>query len=191
MTTEVQQLKRCLVCKVAKPFSEFNSHQHCEFGLHPRCKVCRKALDVLRRTPEYITLKNIKARCSNPAHPDFPNYGGRGITVCEEWRTRLCGYANFLKSVGLRPSPKHQLDRTNNDGNYEPGNVRWVLPIVNIRNRRSTRRLTCNGETKTLAEWAEQAGVNIDRIAKRVALGWTPEQAVYGKFPFQNVNGAD
>lgn len=75
-----------------------------------------------RETPEYRAWTNMKSRCQNPNHVQFPDYGGRGIRVCERWQT----FENFLADVGRRPSKFHSIDRINNDGGYEPGNVRWA-----------------------------------------------------------------
>lgn len=76
----------------------------------------------------------MKKRCHNPANKDYVRYGGRGIVVCRRWRE---DYAAFAADVGPRPSKRHTLDRIDNDGNYEPGNVRWATPEQQWRNRRS------------------------------------------------------
>jgi hypothetical protein len=75
-------------------------------------------------------------RCTNPRRKKYPNYGARGITVCEYWKN---SFAAFLSDVGRRPTPRHSIDRINNDGNYEPGNVRWALPVEQAHNRRKRR----------------------------------------------------
>lgn len=85
------------------------------------------------RTPEFIAWQNMVARCSNPQHPSFRYYGGRGINVCERWRS---SYENFLADMGRRPSPDLTLDRINNNGNYEPDNCRWATHSDQMRNRR-------------------------------------------------------
>lgn len=94
------------------------------------------------------------------------NYGGRGITVCERWLS----YEAFLADVGERPTAKHTLDRyPNNDGHYEPGNVRWATRKEQARNRRSARMVTIDGETRSAIEWAETAGIDPSRILGRLA----------------------
>jgi hypothetical protein len=74
----------------------------------------------------------MRHRCSNPNSEDYPRYGGRGITVCDRWEN---SFEAFLNDMGDRPFPEAQLDRENNDGNYEPGNCRWVTALVNSNNR--------------------------------------------------------
>lgn len=84
-------------------------------------------------TPEYHAWHAMFQRCTNPHHASWEDYGGRGVTVCERWQS----FENFIADMGPRPSPKHSLDRTNNDGNYEPSNCRWATWNEQARNRRS------------------------------------------------------
>ncbi len=83
--------------------------------------------------PEYHVWQGMIKRCTNQKNRGWPNYGGRGIKVCERWRN---SYPDFLADVGRRPSAKHSLDRINVNGNYEPGNVRWATAKQQIKNRR-------------------------------------------------------
>lgn len=103
----------------------------------------------------------------------YARYGGRGITVCERWKS----FDAFLADMGER-QPGATLDRINSDGNYEPSNCRWATPTEQANNRRTSRRLTADGVTMTLAEWSRSTGVPAARIGARVdRLGWTPERA--------------
>ncbi len=116
------------------------------------------------------------ARCHNPKHVTWHRYGGRGITVCAEWRV---SYVSFAAAVGQRPSKDHQLDRINNDSNYQPGNVRWATRKENARNRSNNRMITVGDETLCLSEWVERTGVPYDTLTSRLGtLGWSADEAL-------------
>jgi hypothetical protein len=86
--------------------------------------------------PEYFTWRNMRQRCGNAKLPEFKDYGGRGISVCQRW---MGSFDAFFADVGERPSDAHTLDRIDPDGNYEPGNVRWATRTEQQRNKRTTR----------------------------------------------------
>jgi hypothetical protein len=95
--------------------------------------------------------------------------------VYEGWRN---DFAAFLEEVGPRPSPEHSLERKKNDRGYEPGNVRWATATEQARNRRSSRFLTFQGETRTMAEWSERTGLSPHNIKHRIdKMGMTVEEA--------------
>lgn len=85
-------------------------------------------------SPTWRSWQAMKARCLNSKHHAWPNYGGRGISICGRW---LNSFENFLADMGERPTGT-SLDRINNDGNYEPGNCRWATPSQQIANRRKS-----------------------------------------------------
>lgn len=131
--------------------------------------------------PEYGVLRGMKLRCGNPGATGYRWYGGRGIRVCDEWKGRG-GFARFIAHIGPRPSTEHQIDRIDNDGNYEPGNVRWVTQTENKRNRRNTRRYDFRGENLTAGEVSEKTGVPSDVIDARINnCGWSIDRAATEK----------
>ena len=125
------------------------------------------------RSPEYRAWSAMLERCTNERHAAWNDYGGRGISVCERWRS----FDAFLSDMGPRPSRQHTLDRVNNDGNYEPANCRWATWTQQARNRR--------GITKPNIEEVismSKSGLSRMRIAR--ATGLTPttvERIVTGK----------
>jgi lambda repressor-like predicted transcriptional regulator len=127
------------------------------------------------RAPEYIVWVGMIQRCHNPKGTGYSDYGARGIKVCARWRR---SYAHFLEDAGRQPSPKHSIDRINNDGNYEPGNVRWALPAVQARNRRNNHNIEAFGRVRCVTDWATDLGANPATISGRLKRGWTPEDAV-------------
>lgn len=90
------------------------------------------------RLPEYKAWTALRNRCSNPNNPGYINYGGRGITVCERWQGEH-GFENFFEDMGRKPTPKHSIDRKENDGNYEPENCRWATKLEQTHNRRCSK----------------------------------------------------
>ncbi len=124
---------------------------------------------------EYAIWRGMNARCHNEKAKDFKNYGARGVCVCARWRE---SFEAFFADIGRRPSAEHQIDRTDNNGNYEPGNCAWRTPSDNARNRRTNKLITCFGETLPLVEWASRTGISRVLIAYRIKSGWEPEKAL-------------
>lgn len=128
-----------------------------------------------KRSPEYNAWLHMRERCLDPKNPRYRDYGGRGIQVCNRW---LSSFENFLKDMGDRPSPQHSLDRTDNGKNYELSNCQWATRLQQQNNTRWNTRVTVNGESRTLAEWARVSGLDYKLIFLRLQRGWTIEQAV-------------
>lgn len=124
---------------------------------------------------EYVIWRHMIDRCCNPKHPSFPNYGARGIVVCERWRN---SFDAFVDDVGERPGGGFWLDRLDNEGGYEPGNVGWTRISENQRNKRTTRWLEAYGERLPLQAWAERLGCPSCTIIGRIKGGWTVAKAV-------------
>lgn len=120
------------------------------------------------RSSIYKNWSAMKIRCSNPNHESYPDYGGRGITVCERWEK----FENFLADMGERPTPKHEVDRIDNDKGYSPENCRWATRKEQNRNKRDNRFITINNETKCLSEWCEIYGTTFMLVETRLKHGW-------------------
>src|SRR3990167_2901187 len=123
---------------------------------------------------EHFAWIEMRRRC-NPSSPKYRRrYADRGITICERWGL----FANFLSDMGAKPSHAHSLDRIDNDGNYEPNNCRWATVAEQNSNKTTTKRLTINGESKHVAEWARTAGVDRS-AAKKIADRYDISEADY------------
>lgn len=124
-------------------------------------------------TPTFKTWSSMLHRCYNPQAQQWPNYGARGIKVCPRW----FDFSEFLKDMGEKPDGL-MIGRIDNDGDYEPSNCRWETPRQQQNNRRSNRRLTFNGKTDTLENWARTVNLKADTIAHRIKRGWSLEEAL-------------
>jgi len=139
---------------------------------------CDSTSHGMSRTPEYNTWNKIKERCYKTGCRDYKNYGARGIKVCNEW---VNSFPAFLSYIGFRPSPDHSLDRIDNDGNYEPGNVRWATRSEQQRNTRRNHILTLKGRSQCITAWAEETGIPDHVILYRLnRRGWPIERALAG-----------
>lgn len=112
------------------------------------------------------TYNGMKTRCYNKHHLHYPNYGGRGIKVCDKWLGKD-GLKHFLEDMGERPEGC-TLDRIDNDKNYCPENCRWANRSEQMNNTRRSVRISYNGEQHTVTEWAEKLGVNRSTIYMRI-----------------------
>jgi hypothetical protein len=127
------------------------------------------------KIPEYGIWKGARKRCNNPNDKRYADYGGRGIQMHHDWDD----FSRFFADMGPRPSPKHTLDRIDNNGHYEPGNCRWATKRDQANNRRSTPLLEFNGETMSLAQWARRVGLPAHILNGRKRLGWPMEKILY------------
>lgn len=136
------------------------------------------------KTRLYGTWTNIKSRCNNPNRDMYYVYGGKGISVCNEWND----FVKF-KDWALKNGYKDDLtiDRVNNDGNYEPNNCRWVTITEQSRNRTITIKIKHSLEEKTLIEWCEQFKINYHKAYRRYRKGWSFEKI----FEIKNKEGGN
>lgn len=118
----------------------------------------------------------MRSRCHNPKSSYFARYGGRGIAVCDEWRD---SFENFFAHVSKLPhfgEAGYSLDRINNDGDYEPGNVRFATVTEQARNRADNRVVEIHGKRMTVVEIAELAGTAYSTIHDRLKRGLSGEE---------------
>lgn len=127
------------------------------------------------RSPEYNSWSGMKQRCYYKGHIFYKHYGGRGITVCDRWLGEH-GFENFLNDMGNKPTPKHSLERIENNGNYEPGNCKWATVPEQRSNKRNNVRITFMGETLILEEWSRRLKIGSALLGKRIKA-WGVERA--------------
>lgn len=126
-------------------------------------------------TKIYAIWRGMLNRCENPKAKSFPDYGGRGIKVCPEWHdggTFIKWAENSGYAEGL------EIDRIDNNGDYEPDNCRWIERLLNSNNKRNNKLIEHNGETKTLAEWARVYNVSYKNLSRCLLVGYSLDDAV-------------
>ena len=124
----------------------------------------------------YTAWGNMKQRCFNPSRRDYAWYGGRGITVCSEWRNSFPAFMAWALENGYQSHLT--LERIETDGPYCPENCRWATKKEQANNRRSNRMLTMDGKTQTMALWADEKGMDLSTLWKRIYHGWPVERAL-------------
>lgn len=127
-------------------------------------------------TKLYECWVNMIQRCYNPKTTRYERYGGRGVRVCEEWRS----FEGFAKWAEVGYAPGLELDRRDNGGNYEPSNCRWSTEKQQSRNTALCKAVEAFGETKLLVEWSEDSRCKVARgtLQTRIYRGWPAEKAI-------------
>lgn len=126
----------------------------------------------MRYSRLYNIWTQMNQRCVNQNLEHYSNYGGRGISVCDEWK-EFEVFVEWAKRNGYKDGLT--IDRIDVDGNYEPGNCKWSTDVEQQRNKRNSRYVTINGETKTVAEWAEISEVPYKTLQRRIYKGCKEE----------------
>lgn len=135
----------------------------------------RKITHNMTNTAEYEAWRGMIKRCTNPNCKSFKDYGARGIKICEEW---LSSFVAFYNSVGPKPTPAHEIDRINNNGNYEPGNCKWSISKEQCNNMRRNHKIVFNGESMNIGQWATKLGINVRTLRNRlIRNNWPIEKA--------------
>jgi hypothetical protein len=136
----------------------------CLYGTHRRSK-----------SPEYKAWEKLKHRCSNSNNPGYARYGGRGITVCDRWKD---SFENFFEDMGERPSPKHSIDRIDNDGNYEKSNCRWGTDTEQMNNTCWNAFITWEGKKVRRTELLKMYDIKLHTFLWRIKKDWSIEEAL-------------
>jgi hypothetical protein len=128
-----------------------------------------------KKSGEYLAWQGMVQRCHRPKNKGFHRYGKRGIYVADEWRA---DFVAFISYIGPRPSPKHSIDRKDNNGHYVPGNVRWATKQEQARNRSDNVHVVIDGKEMLLVEASEQFNIPAKIIRDRIKDGWSAIDAV-------------
>lgn len=123
----------------------------------------------------YRVWDGIVQRCCNPKAKNYHNYGGRGISMCQEWRDSFPAFEEYCLSHGWKNGL--QVDRIDNEKGYFPDNIRFVTQAVNLRNKRTNHIVTYNGETHCMADWCKLLGISDSTVWRRLKSGWSIEEA--------------
>lgn len=123
----------------------------------------------------YDIRKKMIQRCTDPSFERYKDYGGRGISICQEWLEDFDLFADWAKDNGYQKGLT--IDRIDNDGDYEPSNCRWITKKEQNRNKRTNLLVTYKGITKSLKDWCEELGLKYDATHNRITKGWDVETA--------------
>ena len=169
-------------------------------GVTTKCSACGKkaqaenAIKVSKsrhgmvNTHLWMSWYGMRVRCYEPKTNGYENYGGRGITVCDEWKNSFENFRDWALSHGYKDGLT--IDRIDVNGNYEPSNCRWATNKEQSNNKRNNHVLELSGEKHTISEWSEITGINKNTIHSRVVkYGWSVERALTEKPKFGGSNG--
>lgn len=130
----------------------------------------------MKQSQLYKAWAGMKNRCNNQRSKDWPDYGGRGIEVCPEWRDSFEAFRDWALANGYQDDLT--IERKDVNGNYCPENCKWATAEEQANNKRSNRMATYNGKTQTMAMWSREVGIPADTLIARLNRGWTVEKAL-------------
>ena len=139
-------------------------------------------------SPEYRSWQAMKTRCLNSNSEDYPNYGGRGVKVCDSW---VHDFPQFLHDMGPRPGMEYSLDRIDTNCDYKPSNCRWATPVEQSNNKRGNVLVTMRGETRTFTDWCRHLNLDYRTVKARVTLCQYSVEKAFGlatNRPFRGTN---
>lgn len=128
--------------------------------------------------PLHKAWDSIIQRCENPKNKNYARYGGRGISICAEWRHDLLAFHAYVSLLPHCGDKGYSLDRIDNDGNYEPGNLRWATSKEQQRNTGFNVILTHNGKSQCVSAWAEELGISAHKLRYRISRGWPVDRVL-------------
>lgn len=169
-------IMECVVCgKVSKKYASnvLRGEINCD---------CQKTIrnhntNGKSREKLYKIYTSIISRTTNPKDKAYKNYGGRGIKMCDEWMKDFQLFYDWCNSNGYKENSKLELDRIDNNGNYEANNCRFVSHSQNNRNKRTNHIIEYQGQSHSLVEWSEILGIPSKRLSERIRCGWNVEKA--------------
>lgn len=163
------------------------------YGVSKQCKECKIAQIAQSNTKHNCKPKrlheiwtNMKTRCHNPNYELYNRYGGRGITICDEWEKSFNEFRDWALKSGY--ADDLTLDRIDNDGNYCPENCKWSTRTEQANNRHTNRILVLDGIKDTMANWSRKTGIPYWLIQDRLYSGWSDEKTLLT--PWEGKNGA-
>lgn len=138
----------------------------------------------MTNSPEFKTWQRMKSRCYNKKSKDYPDYGGRGIKVCDRW---LNSFENFYKDMGNRPSKNHSIERNDTNKDYCPENCLWATDYIQSRNKRNNIIIKYNNKEQTLIDWSIELNIPYKILHNRFhKLKWSIERCFTEKVIPQN-----
>ena len=172
------------LCRCVCGAEKLVAHGDLRSGKSKSCGCLRRDVTIKKNTTHGMSHHNrlwriwvnMRTRCYNSNTTYWDRYGGRGITVCEEWRDSFQSFYDWAMDNGY--SDSLTIDRINNDGDYEPNNCRWVTVREQSYNRSDNHFVTLEGTTLPLDKWSRKKGLNPKTVRDRLTRGWSYEKAL-------------